>query len=361
LVHMLFMINYFGSYVISDTTATPRGYGSIYGFLAFLCFVTMFATAWEPIRRHLFELFRFTHYLAIPGVVLAFLHSRDFFYAGIVPFALYIIDFLIRTYRQWFRVGTVTATVINSDGVRITKLVCQIAPEFSYNAGDYAFISLPQVSTLQWHPFSMSSAPGDANHTFTFHILDMGPGTFTHDIAEHADKLTTIRIDGPYGKLGVPVAKYENIFLAAGGIGITPLISLLDDLCKRHQRGQMPQLKTVTLVWTCKHRGAFDSWFPEVLKRVSTANSEHSKVTFELKLFVTAVNKAETEMEPIKLESLPVIEGRPKYDELLDAIVQREAPFTTAVLACGPQNMVADVQSAALARSLHFHKETFIL
>ena len=34
-------------------------------------------------------------------------------------------------------------------------------PSFKYKAGQWLFLNVPEVSTLQWHPFTISSAPGD--------------------------------------------------------------------------------------------------------------------------------------------------------------------------------------------------------
>ena len=59
----------------------------------------------------------------------------------------------------------------------------------------------------------------------------MGRDTWTgrlHFLATHpAAKPPTVYLDGPYGKLAVPVEEYESLVLVAGGIGITPMASLV--------------------------------------------------------------------------------------------------------------------------------------
>ena len=55
---------------------------------------------------------------------------------------------------------------------------------FSYFPGQFAFLQFPTVSTLQWHPFTISSAP--SSNRITFHIKNTGPKAFTGQLAEQA-------------------------------------------------------------------------------------------------------------------------------------------------------------------------------
>ena len=55
---------------------------------------------------------------------------------------------------------------------------------FSYFPGQFAFLQFPTVSTLQWHPFTISSAP--SSDRITFHIKNTGPKAFTGQLAEQA-------------------------------------------------------------------------------------------------------------------------------------------------------------------------------
>lgn len=45
-------------------------------------------------------------------------------------------------------------------------------PTHSYHPGQFAFICVPGVTSLEWHPISFSSAPG-AEYT-TFHVKASG-------------------------------------------------------------------------------------------------------------------------------------------------------------------------------------------
>ena len=106
--------------------------------------------------------------------------------------------------------------------------------------GQYAFLNIPAISTLEWHPFSISSAPSD-DYT-TFHVKNMGKGTFTGKLFELAqtmgqsDVLTlqqsqelAVSVDGGYGRPFDP-SQYDEVILCGGGIGITPLHSIFREL-----------------------------------------------------------------------------------------------------------------------------------
>ena len=53
-----------------------------------------------------------------------------------------------------------------------------------HEPGQYVYINIPAISVLEWHPFTLSSAPADAAGSSsvgasTLHIKGMGAGTFT--------------------------------------------------------------------------------------------------------------------------------------------------------------------------------------
>lgn len=51
-------------------------------------------------------------------------------------------------------------------------------------------------------------------------------------------KLPWIRIDGPYGHLEFNIRRYECLFLAGGGVGVTPVMGIMKDLFNggQHQK-----------------------------------------------------------------------------------------------------------------------------
>jgi len=389
----------FGWDIVLATTPTIEGYGNLYGIIAFLsfCIVFLFAS-YEPTRRETFELFFYTHFFFLLGWIFAMIHSQFTLSLLIVPALLWFVDHVIRTFRSNAWVQIMSAKTMNRGaGKRITKLEI-FQPGFKYEPGQYVFIQVPTISRLQWHPFSISSFV-DPNHcqaypgdTFSFHIMDMGPGTWTNQLAEQAKHLgkndITLFIDGPHGSFSLPVFEYPVIVLCAGGVGATPLMSLFGDLLQR--RSEIKTLKEVHLIWVNQDEAPFHEWFPKLLQKAM--NEEMSSV-FHLHLYVTNSKREEKkqgkegkdavtgyektiEMETPKKKdeskdddekasfnskALTIKSGRPVYDQLFDEIQGKHASSDIAVLACGPAPMVGTVQNCAMDRRFHFHKETFLL
>ena len=163
--------------------------------------------------------------------------------------------------------------------------------------GQYVYINIPAISSLEWHPFTISSAPID--HVTTHHIKVMGglkgnqwtaklyqlvkslesavagdeeenslSRRYYHGSAEeksishvgHRDandvssclfpisspfSKLLVNIDGPYGlSVSHELHRYTHLLLVGGGIGVTPLHSclrhlLLSDACAvtSHKQG----------------------------------------------------------------------------------------------------------------------------
>jgi len=435
LIHGVLMTLNKGTGVLFSMTSIPHGESVFWGTVAGICFATAGILAYEPIRRLKFELFYHTHFLVLAGTVFAWLHCvyfRPWIYA---PVALYLLDRMIRFFRSrrsWQFVST--RVLANGMDGQVTELVLRY-PGFRFNAGDYCFIRIPAVSMLEWHPFSISSGPSPRDDgRLRFHCLDMGRGTWTGRLAALTKKgqalhddipaFTKIEVDGPHGKLTMPIDKYPVIILAAGGVGVTPILSVLEDLYNR--RHQMPHLSAVHFIWASRHHEAFTEWFPDFLKHIHS--EKESK--FYLHLYwtdrknrpphlipvpvssaslknrnVLAATQTMGEFQPgsvsgpqppkaavrnggggaegesllstggrsdhlYKLEDpladvseLPIDRmHRPDYATLFDVFSRNaDSHQEVCVLACGPKDMIEAAQNAALERGFAFHKETYFL
>jgi predicted ferric reductase len=104
------------------------------------------------------------------------------------------------------------------------------------NYGSYFFICFKDVSSFQYHPLSLIS---EYNENLIFCAKDRGPNTWTNMLKRHDSSIEKnilmnkdIYLQGPYGHITIDYTKdkYKYIFSVAGGIGITPIISVLQDI-----------------------------------------------------------------------------------------------------------------------------------
>jgi len=141
--------------------------------------------------------------------------------------------------------------------------------ELSYKAGQFLFITIkPSGRELSKH-FSFSSSPTETEHIeFTKKFTD----------SEFSAALKTLksgdwaRIEAPFGQFTFE-GEHDKIGMLAGGIGITPLISICKYCTDR-------QLNTkITLLYGCRTEG--DIAFRKELEEMQTQN-RNLKVVFTL-------------------------------------------------------------------------------
>lgn len=97
--------------------------------------------------------------------------------------------------------------------------------KLKYVAGQFAFFTFPSISKKEQHPFTLSSHPHDENLKITI----KGLGDYTNKMLTELESLDKVLVEGPYGKFSSSYSKEREQVWIAGGIGITPFLSLIKD------------------------------------------------------------------------------------------------------------------------------------
>lgn len=128
----------------------------------------------------------------------------------------------------------------------VTGITVQL-PEgrrFRYLPGQFAFIQILGEISGEPHPFTIASAPAHS-HELEFMIKKTGDWTRALDRVRVGDR---VRIDGPYGLFNyIARGRDDELILIAGGIGITPMLSMLRFLA------EAPSTPEITLIWSISH------------------------------------------------------------------------------------------------------------
>eukprot|EP00937_MAST-01D_sp_MAST-1D-sp2_P000986 g986.t1 len=223
------------------------------------------------VRRKHYEVFYFAHHSLFTTFVLgSLMHAHSLWYLLIGSLLLWVADRALRARNACVYMRVLRLAPHRSGVTELVLAKPRNAAALDYRMGQYAWINLPAISTLEWHPFSISSAPSD--RLVTFHIKDMGADTFTgklHALAQTMqssargggdfgrtaggsgtsdtdDRVATLPVssslslsvsaDGGYGRPFDP-AQYAEVLLAGGGIGITPCHSVFRELHAQARRG----------------------------------------------------------------------------------------------------------------------------
>ncbi|NOQ76137.1 MAG: hypothetical protein GQ574_29320 [Crocinitomix sp.] len=130
---------------------------------------------------------------------------------------------------------------VNDLGSGITEVKLKAkANELVYKAGQFVFVKFPSISKKEQHPFTISSHPSEGDLRVTI----KGLGDYTNNLHEKIAVGEAVTIEGPFGLFTFDnLDKKEQIWIA-GGIGITPFLSLIKEVGNQ---------KNVKLFWCVKN------------------------------------------------------------------------------------------------------------
>jgi ferredoxin-NADP reductase len=132
--------------------------------------------------------------------------------------------------------------------------------ELTYKPGQFFFVTIKQGDKELTHHFSFSSSPTEKEHfEFTKKFTD-----HEYSMALKAAKVGDwARIDAPYGQFTFE-GEYPKIALLAGGIGITPFMSIIKNATDKRLGSK------ITLFYGCRSEN--DIAFKEELENMQNEN-----------------------------------------------------------------------------------------
>uniref|UniRef100_A0A7S4NWH9 FAD-binding FR-type domain-containing protein n=1 Tax=Guillardia theta TaxID=55529 RepID=A0A7S4NWH9_GUITH len=384
IIHLILMSAQYGFLQMFTVTDTLWGFGNLFGMLAGIGMLLIVLFALEPVRRSAYDLFMAVHLLAFPVLVLAVLHATDTVVHLIPPLALFVFDFLLRMYQWMINVKVQEVKVYDEDVVNL-KIVCPAVAERLWNKGARAigsFVSIAcsdiSANPSALHPFSVSGflrerskeqemsqmADGTLEGMdlgskpvgIQVHIKSMGPKTWTQRLLEAAKNKGSdirVRLEGPYGHMSLKLAEFQHVLMIAGGIGITPMMPVLEmALSPERRKSELPALRSLRLIWIVQS-SAHLLWFQELLEH-AFMQTQMMSTDFQLKLHLYVTQKSQV------LVKIPFTLGRPQLSELI-RIAAQESMGDKAALLCGPTGLTREASARASENGFSVHVETFRL
>jgi len=202
-------------------------------------------------------------------------------------------------------------------------------------------------------------------------------------------------IEGPYGSVSLPLHYYQHVVLISGGIGITPMQSVFNELIHEMRDGR--KIKFLHFVWTVRETSMMNEFaqkhwsaLPDSYEKYVSFNANNQRLPkfFSPDLFFvhpsrdqSKVNESEilthfylTRVDEDKKreyhENYPFVKfGRPDIDKILQQAKEKflskgglscgTSVYGVAVLACGPPQLLEEVKKYSAKHGLACHTEVF--
>ncbi|XP_020574718.1 ferric reduction oxidase 2-like [Phalaenopsis equestris] len=264
---------------------------NVAGEATLLCGLAMWAVTFPRIRRSMFELFFYAHYLYIPFLLFYLLHVSFAPFCFILPGVyLFIVDRFLRLLQSRRRVRLLSARLLQSEAMELNFAK---APGFSYNPTSMVFIKVPSISSLQWHPFTVTSSSSLELENLS--VVIKKDGRWTQKLFELLSQPSLQRlevaVEGPYSPGSIDFLSYDSLILVSGGSGITPFISIIRELV--HHSATLSNKPPTVLLISIFKTGA-DLTMLNLLLPIpnTTTTTTFSQLQLQVLAFVTSEQQA---------------------------------------------------------------------
>lgn len=421
---------YFGEEQPSDIWWFLKGVEGVTGIIIVVLMAIAFTLATPWFRRNKlnlpvtlkklsgFNAFWYSHHLFVIVYVLLIVHGiylyltkewynkTTWMYIA-VPVALYACERLIRAFRSTIKPVKILKVAVYPGNVLTLHMT---KPQgFKYRSGQYMFVNCSAVSPFEWHPFSITSAPGD--DYLSVHIRTLGDwtrqlktvfsevclpptggksGLLRADCSQEGagPNFPKILIDGPYGAPAQDYKKYDVVLLVGLGIGATPMISIVKDIISNmktkdqetediqitvettpdHDNGNRKKKNKKTFktkrayyYWVTREQGSFE-WFKGIMNEVAEMDE---KGVIELHNYCTSVFEEGDARSALitMLQSLhhakngvDVVSGtrvkshfaKPNWRQVFKKIAIQHPDSRVGVFYCGAPALTKDLRQLAL-------------
>jgi predicted ferric reductase len=368
------------AFILANFTTGP----GVTGWIMWAALGIMVFFALEKRRRAHFERFWYSHHLFIVFFINWQLHGMFcmikpdrppycsfntigvFWRYWLVGGVIWISERILREVRSRHRthIHKVIQHPSNVMEVQIKK------EKTKTQAGQYIFLSCPEVSYFQWHPFTLTSAPeedfisvhirvcGDFTREFAkalgcdFDSKSKGDapaggkvvGTITNPATNRP--LPRVMVDGPFGSASEDFLKFETVMLVGAGIGVTPFASILKHIWFRMNNladAKPTRLSKVYFTWVIKDFGAAE-WFHSLLHAIEEEDTQNR---IEINIYLTAKIKEDdmnniivqdvgAEKDAITSLRAPTHFGRPNWPRVFNTLTEKHPETDIGVFFCGP-------------------------
>jgi predicted ferric reductase len=219
-----------------------------------------------------------------------------------------------RMWRQGWRVDKVRPL-----GERTWEVTLRMpaAARFDFRAGQFIWLTMvPNRPPFHDHPFSIASAPSDLPR---LRLIVREAGDCTNDFGK-IEPGTRVAVDGPHGSFTLD-DRGETVVMVAGGVGIAPLLGMLEDAAAARDP------RTFRLLYAARR--------PSELAGIDRLRELRALIDLEVRCFVDFdAHEPDSSHGPIGASQLAEAVG--------------SSPGDVVAYVCGPTRMMEEVTDALL-------------
>ena len=318
---------------------------AISGTVSTLSIILTSILSMQPIRKYVFELFYYSHkILSIVTIVSMSLHFISCLYYVIPSMILYVVDIILR------RINTHKAIYAKIKNFELSDkstsyifITISVVKPIKIEAGCYFFIKCDNISKLQSHPLSLVY---ESYGNLVFCVKNMGKNSWSNKLIEleNNDNLYSVNdlsLQGPYSHIKLNY-NYSYILNIANGIGITPIISILQEIEEKN-------IKSL-LIWIIPDISFFIPFKDIFEKMVST----------RVKIYLT--KESENNIITEDFYNLSFVNEKPNVENLIENFIE-ENEITNikdmSVISCGSPSLVNDIFKSSIKYKFDLYNETF--
>lgn len=308
------------------------------------------------IRNKCFELFYYSHkILAVIAILSGSLHYLTTLYYMLPSILMFSIDLFCR-YLHTHKAIYSHLKIVGDDEHNTSCVFIHITllKPIKVNYGSYFFICFKDISKFQSHPLSLIS---ETNENLIFCAKDRGKNTWTNKLKKYNSSSVEdilmnkdITIQGPYGHITIPYDKnvYKYILSIAGGIGITSVISVLQDINQLYNNNKLSNITKISLIWIVNHYS--------IVKPFKSLLLNLNKDVFDITIYIT--KDSDDENPNVNFN---IINSRPVISKLIKDFIIKNKILTKdmAVMCCGPRNLSLDVLTTCSELNIDISNENF--
>lgn len=316
------------------------------GLLMLTFFLVIWLSSLQWMRRRYHHRFQRLHRLGYLVLVLALLHIPTVQWLAL-PLLVLVAELYLSRMRKLYKNCAAQATQVHGD---VTRLEIQRPETLHLLPGHYVQLRIPELSRHEWHAFSLT---GPRNDQSLLVLKIRSAGDWTRRLQQLSIKNSESRfmvdLRGPFASPAAHAPASSDWLLIAGGIGITPFLSLLRELKRNPDR-----TGTMHLVWTTRESQLLH-WLRPLIERLC----ETARVNCHWHIYLTGENSDIPGISESfgSAVSLKVQQGRPDWPLLVKEI--GDGGCRPDCFICGPVTLAKEAGRACRQMGWSVRKEHF--